>query len=211
MRYIHWFITIALLTTGSCKKQSTFSGVVRSSADNQPVEGATVILGFSKGKRGGGWETISEDRQETDIKGQYALEVSGKYVEFARIIALKEGFAPIKPIAFDPGDCQELDFTLHPYDAWLKVVFENTSGTKVKEYYFNYSGEFLQHTINGVSEGIGPFKVQAGSVRSHLTRIPGGSDIYINWDTIRTGVTQFRNKVTKNCIRNDTTEIRVKI
>jgi hypothetical protein len=56
--------------------------------------------------------------------------------------------------------------------------------------------------------GIGPFDIMPGEKKDHFTRIPGGAEIYVKWDTIKGA---FRNTITKFCPRKDTTRFEIKL
>lgn len=202
------FITL-LCTLIACKKHSTFSGKITNSADGQPVEGVEVRLRFLKAKKGGGNDLVAKDEQTTTSNGEYALEVEGKNAESAYLDVKKDRYAPSQYKSFDPGDCDEVDFVLNPYDSWLSVTFENQSDTVEKDFYFNYTGPFLEDKIQCSSSGCGPFVTLPKASHTEVMRIPGGENITINWDTQKTGNTPFSNQKIVFCSRNDTTFITI--
>ena len=194
----------------SCKKHTSFYGKITSSSDNLPIKDAEVTLTLLKGKKGGGVDVISKEIQKTDSMGNYMVEIENSRGEFGELYSKKAGYVPVKPKLIQPGDCDEVDFIFNPYDAWLSVTFENTSITNDKQYFYDYTGAFLYGEIYKIS-GIGPFELHPNESRTEIEKIPGGADIYINWDTIHTVYTPLRNKLTVFCNRNDTTYVLIKI
>lgn len=192
----------------ACKKQSTFTGKVINSADDSPIDGASVTLAFTKNNKGVE-ETVAIDETTTNSGGEYALEVESGSADHGFLIAEKNGFAPIEGFVFDPGDCGEQDFVLNPYDAWLSVTVENTSSS-AKQFYYNHTGPFLADKIYAFN-GIGPFPIGPQAMFNEIGVIPGGATVYVNWDIIRTGNIPFKNKITVFCNRNDTTFVHIKI
>jgi hypothetical protein len=196
-------LTSFILALLACNKDySAITGYVRSSADNKPIEGANVTLSFSKTRQsGGGMETIASDHQLTGVKGQYSLELTAKDAERGHIKAEKKGFAPMKAIRVDPGDSKEIDITLHPYDAWLSLTFENWS-TQSRTYTYTYTGKYLDSYLYCVS-GCGPFALSPYASRTVTGLIPGGAEITITWND--------NNTHTVFCERNDTTFVNIKL
>jgi hypothetical protein len=195
---------------GACKKTSHFSGKVVSSDGDMPIEGATVGLYFTGDDQNGKPAFLAKDEQITNAKGEYSVEVEYKRPDDGYIIAKKEGFADMRGIGFDPGDCGEKDIVLHPLDAWLSVTFENTSSDD-SQFLCNYSGEFLADKKYGFSGGIGPFPLAALSSKTMTANIPGGAEIRIRWDTEQIGNTPFKNQTNIFCPRHDTTHVHIKI
>jgi len=207
-RYLNLLFISLLCTLIACKKHSTFSGKITNSADGQAVEGVEVRLRFLKGKKGGGSELVAKDEQTTSSNGEYALEVEGKNAESAYLDVKKDRYAPSQYKSFDPGDCDEVDFVLNPYDAWLSVTFENQSDNLAKNIYFNYTGPYLEGSPYCSNSGCGPFVIQPKASHTEVMRIPGGAEITINWDT-KTGAGSVPNQKAVNCSRNDTTFVTI--
>ena len=190
----------------SCKKHASYTGIITNGADGLPVKGVEVELRFLTGTKNG--TRISDsDHQLTDDKGQYALEVKASRADENGVLIVKEkeGFAAIKPVLIQPGDCEELDFTLHPYDAWLEVTFENTSN-RTKKYQYNYSGPFLDG-IDYCHSTCGPFTLSPTSKKSEIVKIPGGAEIVVKWDTMSTNNSIKEEKIL--CNRNDTARLKI--
>lgn len=196
-----------MVFTIGCKKHSSISGTVTSSADGKPLEGATVVMTFINGKKGGGTELVARESQLTDEKGQYALEACTPDAG-ASIGVSKGGYARKFSVPFTPGDCKEIDFVLHPYDAWLSLSVENTSGTRIRKFYYNYTGPFLDN--DDLCFSTCPYTLKPLEIKTAVARIPGGSDILFRWDTVSTSGQPLK-KIIVACKRNDTTYINIKI
>jgi hypothetical protein len=200
---------VGLLLLAACKKHSTFSGRVLSSDGMVPIEGAGVSLNFSIDKRERGTETVAQASYVTDSTGEYLVEVEAKNAHHGLLLAAKQGYAPIAPISFKPGKCDELDFILNPYDAWLSVTFENTKNTE-QSYYHYYTGPFFKE--NYCFGSCGPTKIAPFGQQTFVALIPGGADTDVFWDyEYWGGKVPLRYKTTQSCPRHDTTYVHIKI
>lgn len=201
-------VLIALLLF-SCKKNTTVSGKITSSADGHPVADVDVAIKFFFTGDGNVTKVTDSDEQKTDQNGRYMLEIKPKRNRSGGFTVHKEGFAPINPVKVNAGDNKEIDFVLNPYDAWLSVTFENTSATEDKKYYYHCTSDFL---IQGFSKDQGgPFVLQPLASKTDLHLIPGGADILLKWDTVRITGQPLKMEVAIPCNRNVTNYRTVKI
>jgi hypothetical protein len=203
-----FFVLISMaLPVGSCKKHAAFEGRITSSDDNQPITDAKVTLGFIRGKKGGGIEITSNMTTYSDATGAYAVEADDSRGEYGELFAEKDGFATMKAVRVEPGDCDEINLVLNPYDAWLNVTFENTT-PGIVEYFYSYSGAYLGDHSYCIS-GCGPHLLQPHEMKTEVAVIPGGADIYVNWKLNENGSTQMKETIF--CARGDTTHLHIKI
>lgn len=193
----------------SCKKQTTISGKITSSAGGAPIEGVDVSLEFYFTGDGNVTKIVGSDQQQTDIKGQYMLEVKSKHRGSGSLSVHKEGFAPVNVVLVQSGDNKEMNFVLNPFDAWLSITFENKSPTEDKKYYYDCRSDFL---IQGFSKDSGgPFILHPLESKTDLHLIPGGSPIKLTWDTIRKSGQPLKNLEIIPCNRNVTTFYTVQV
>jgi hypothetical protein len=207
------FYILVIFLTIACNKKTSFSGTVTSSADGKPIEGVRLSLGTGTDCPKGELRILDEDEQLTDSSGHYSLEIRAKRSNGAGLSIKKEGFAHKTGISVDAGKCKEVDFILHPYDAWLKVTFENQSLVHARKLRFANTSEFLENKNYCSTDECGQFMLDSngGSVTKILL-IPGGEDITVIYDTLFNSTnSSFRLKETIFCPRNDTTTLVIKI
>jgi hypothetical protein len=193
-----------------CSKTTHFNGKVFSSDGNTPLSGVEVILRSLKDKKGGGSELAQEDRVTTNSSGTYDLSVSGKGGAYSAWISVKKnGYVTTQSETLDIGECGEIDFILHPYDAYLSLTFENTGNT-TRNFHYVYTGNAFKSDRSCGPIGCGPYQVAAQQSQTQVLYLPGGTDIDIIWDTKNIPGTSTPNKMTVNCPRHDTTHLLIK-
>jgi hypothetical protein len=202
------FYILVIFLTIACNKKTSFTGTVTSSADGKPIEGVRLRLGTGTDCPKGELRILDEDEQMTDSSGHYSLEIRAKRSNGAGLSIKKEGFAHKTGISVDAGKCKEVDFVLHPYDAWLRVFVENISDTEQRSFKFNYTGIFLEGDIK-CNNFCKPLLINPLQNESVVFIIPGGENIDLKWDI--DGFSPFRYKETIFCPRNDTTTLVIKI
>lgn len=202
--------TLVLLIAAGCKKTTIISGTITNSATGAPVEGVSVLLVATR-STGPGSEVVSKAETLTDLQGNYSVEVEKKHAESTFLSIEKDGFVKPKIIHFERGSHETFDYALNPYDAWLRVTYNNQSVNSIKNFYNYYTGTYLEGKIYcSAMLGCGPFLFQANESRTEIIEIPGGAEITISWDTVKIpGAFQYANRIDTLCPRNDTTFVRI--
>jgi hypothetical protein len=195
----------------SCSKTTHFNGKVFSSDGNTPLSGVEVILRSLKDKKGGGAELAQEDRMTTNSSGTYDLSVNGKGgAYYAWISVKKNGYVTTQSERLGIGECGEIDFILHPYDAYLSLTFENQSEVTRNFFYEITSPVFIGESTKAGPEGGGPFPTLPHQGHTHLIPVPGNTDIQINWNTTNFIDNDPAKKPKVFCPRHDTTHLLIK-
>lgn len=210
MRFAFFLLIVtAIISTSGCKNTTVVSGVITSSAGG-PVDSAEVYLVAFYYSRCGK-TTSDQDVAFTDQDGKYALELDVRNADDIWLVIKKEGY--VQPKAFKnlihKRDSKSFDYTLHPYDSWVKVTFENQSPTEEKNIYCVFDCSYFEGSHECPVEGCGPFLLQPKKFKSILKKVPGGTDVILGWDTKNFGSLAVPNPITVFCEHNDTTYVNI--
>ncbi|MCC7246394.1 MAG: carboxypeptidase regulatory-like domain-containing protein [Saprospiraceae bacterium] len=205
MKYLPLIFLLSLCCWGCSRKTTEFSGTIYNSDGNVPLAGAKVSLNLYADKKGGGSTLSASDEVLTDTDGKYLVSISESDSYTGVILVKKDSFLSSPIFRVSPGDCAEQDFTLHPFDAYLSVTFENVSDV-AQDFYYRY-GQGPYGDDWECYNGCGPFTTQPHQQQTHLIRVPGGDNISVVWDTKRMAAGQVTNLNVIACPRHDTTSV----
>ena len=202
------FIAISVLlfsfTQMACRKTTMVAGVITDNATGKPIEGVKILLAANKNGIDHDID-IDDDEALTDSDGRYALEVSGKRIQYVFIRISKEGFITPPNYYLENGDCIGYSRPIHPFDAYLSIKFINQTGAS--KLYCTITGDFYEGNKETIAGYNNPVSIPLNDSLTQVTKIAGGEFSRILWDIKTSGGVLPANANTDSifCSRNDTT------
>lgn len=207
MKYLPLIFLFSFCCWGCSRKTTEFSGTIYNSDGNVPLAGAKVMLKMYGDKKGGGSTLAGSDEILTDTDGKYLVSISESDSYTGVILVKKDSFLSSPIFRVSRGDCAEQDFTLHPFDAYLSVTFENVSDV-AQDFYYKFSGVIFDvNSLCSKEFGCGPHTVAPHQQITQISKLPGGGIIDVYWDNKLFPLKENARKTSVICPRHDTTSV----
>ena len=176
LNFIVAIIYISILSTacGSKEVRTSAAGNVLDDATGMPLVGADVSLGAAGRDEANLNDIPYVSYTQTDQNGDYDLFVDAKDPYYAGVAVSKQGYTTIKRYV-DIGSATVQNFTLAPYDAWVRFKVANKLGKGT--YLFGvYWNEFFGPST------LYPIKIEPAQFKIVVDKVPGGIPIFVAWD-----------------------------
>ena len=171
------YISILSTACGSKEVRTSAAGNVLDDATGMPLVGADVSLGAAGRDEANLNDIPYVSYTQTDQNGDYDLFVDAKDPYYAGVAVSKQGFTTIKRYV-DIGSATVQNFTLAPYDAWIRFKVANKLGLDTSIY-----GAFWNDFFGfDISQFKSPIPVSPGTLYSEIRNVTGGTPLYIVWD-----------------------------
>lgn len=126
--FIPFLLLLGILGVASCHKDkddpTVINGTVVDAKTGAPLEGVNIYGGIYRGS-----ENIGDVNEVTDNEGRFSLQI-GHDDGFSGLTIRKNNY--VTKFAFgagyESGQINEIKVVMHPRDAMLRLVYENTQG-----------------------------------------------------------------------------------
>jgi hypothetical protein len=163
---------------GEDEYTTTVTGVVTDDSTGKPLAGAKVILTHEGYKDGMTLYYNSYDI--TDENGEYMLSLTSKGKAIAAMKAKFQSYTN-ELRYLDLGSSSIQNFTLAPYDAWIRFKVANKLG-KDNSIYGVFWNEFFG------SSALNPIIVEPAKLVTVIGNVTGGTPVFFAWDYYKISV-----------------------
>ncbi len=176
--YLFSFVFIIIFTSacGPKKVRTAATGRVLDDETGLPLIDADVSLAAAGRDKAGMMDIPFVAFTKTDQNGEYDLYVDAIDPYYGGLAVSKKGYTTIKRY-LDLGSSSIQNFTLAPYDAWIRFKIANKLGVQ-SGVYASYWNEFFGYSIAPPGSTDIPF----GNLYTEIVKVTGGTPVYIAWD-----------------------------
>ncbi len=167
--------SMLMCACGEDEYTTTVTGVVTDDSTGKPLAGAKVILTHEGYKDGMTLYYNSYDI--TDENGEYMLSLTSKGKAIAAMKAKFQGYTN-ELRYLDLGSSSIQNFTLAPYDAWIRFKVANKLNVQ-SAIYGVFWNDFFGYDISQYKD---PLPVSPGTLYTETRKVTGGTPVYIAWD-----------------------------
>jgi hypothetical protein len=177
--YLFSFVFIIIFTSacGPKKVRTAATGRVLDDETGLPLIDADVSLAAAGRDKAGMMDIPFVAFTKTDQNGEYDLYVDAIDPYYGGLAVSKKGYTTIKRY-LDLGSSSIQNFTLAPYDAWIRFKVANKLNVQ-SAIYGVFWNEFFGYDISQYKD---PLPVSPGTLYTETRKVTGGTPVYIAWD-----------------------------
>ena len=174
--YLFSFVFIIIFTSacGPKKVRTAATGRVLDDETGLPLIDADVSLAAAGRDKAGMMDIPFVAFTKTDQNGEYDLYVDAIDPYYGGLAVSKKGYTTIKRY-LDLGSSSIQNFTLAPYDAWIRFKVANELNVQSAIY-----GVFWNEFFG--SSALNPIFVKPAKFETVIGNVTGGTPVYIAWD-----------------------------
>jgi hypothetical protein len=163
-----------LSACGDREYTTSVTGVIMDDSTGKPLAGALVLLTHEYYKDG--MTMYYNSNTTSDANGEYMISLSSRGKATAAMKAKYQDYTN-ELRYLDVGSSTIQNFTLAPYDAWIRFKIANKLGVQ-SGVYASYWNEFFGYSIAPPGSTDIPF----GNLYTEIVKVTGGTPVYIAWD-----------------------------
>jgi len=174
---LYSLILVSSMLMNACEEDeytTTVTGVVTDDSTGKPIAGAYLVLIHRYYKDG--MTLLYNSNTTSDENGEYMLSLTSKGKATASMKVRNQDYTN-ELRYLDVGSSTIQNFTLAPYDAWIRFKIANKLGVQ-SGVYASYWNEFFGYSIAPPGSTDIPF----GNLYTEIVKVTGGTPVYIAWD-----------------------------
>ena len=175
---LYSLILVSSMLMNACEEDeytTTVTGVVTDDSTGKPIAGAYLVLIHRYYKDG--MTLLYNSNTTSDENGEYMLSLTSKGKATASMKVRNQDYTN-ELRYLDVGSSTIQNFTLAPYDAWIRFKVANKLNVQ-SAIYGVFWNEFFGYDISQYKD---PLPVSPGTLYTETRKVTGGTPVYIAWD-----------------------------